>query len=457
MAAIDDLVGQIADEKLRVRIQDELRKISQQKKFGLVFEEHLPECTPLYDVPVKRGSQVSLKTGKIDAVYKVIDIVDGKALCVSIAGKEAGRETGKENLSFDVSDIVCVAEFGEPIYPYLKQIDTVCNAPDSSLWHTVIEAENYHALQLLEYLYAGKVDCVYIDPPYNTGARDWKYNNDYVDSSDAYRHSKWLSFVEKRLRLAKRLLNPKDSVLIVTIDEKEYLHLGCLLEEMFPNARMQMITSVISAKGVVRFGQFSRVEEYIFIIELGASSVCANLYNMLDEDIKKTSDREIEWLGFRRRAPQAKRESRPNQFYPVFVEKSSGVIHSIGDVVRAGIDRNSIPVPQNCVALWPLSKDGDERLWSLVPEQARINLGKGYLRVKNWQENDGTVYYLPSGTITDIETGRATVIGHNPDGSVIAKYTVEGVTPPKRVWNMKSHNAETYGTNILNMLIGIRF
>ena len=56
MAAIDDLVGQIADEKLRARIQDELKKLSQQKKFGLVFEEHLPECTPLYEVPVKRGS-----------------------------------------------------------------------------------------------------------------------------------------------------------------------------------------------------------------------------------------------------------------------------------------------------------------------------------------------------------------------------------------------------------------
>lgn len=81
-----------------------------------------------------------------------------------------------------------------------------------------------------------------------------------MDGNDSYRHSKWLSMMQKRLKLAKRLLNPKDSVLIVTIDEKEYLHLGCLLEELFPEARMQMITSVISAKGVVRTGQFSRVE-----------------------------------------------------------------------------------------------------------------------------------------------------------------------------------------------------
>ena len=81
-------------------------------------------------VPIKRGSQVSLKTGKIDEVYKVIDIVDGKALCISIAGKKAIKEeTAGEKLSFAIDDLVCVAEFGEPIYPYLKPIDTVCNAP----------------------------------------------------------------------------------------------------------------------------------------------------------------------------------------------------------------------------------------------------------------------------------------------------------------------------------------
>ncbi len=92
------------------------------------------------------------------------------------------------------------------------------------------------------FTHAGKVDCIYIDPPYNSGARDWKYNNDYVDDTDAYRHSKWLAFMERRLKLAKELLNPDDSVLIVTIDEKEYLRLGLLLEQTFPAARIQMVT-----------------------------------------------------------------------------------------------------------------------------------------------------------------------------------------------------------------------
>ena len=451
MALLQDLIKQIDDETLRQRIMMEVGKLTKQKKFGLVFEEHLPECTPLYDVEIRIDSKVALKTGQVSDIYIVRTIDGDKVICE--------HKIDHAQVEFALDELVAIAEFGEPIYPYLKPIDMVCNAPDSDLWHTLIEADNYHALQLLEYLYAGKVDCIYIDPPYNTGARDWKYNNDYVDGTDAYRHSKWLSFMEKRLRMAKKLLNPKDSVLIVTIDEKEYLHLGCLLEEIFTEARIQMITTVISAKGVVRTGQFSRVEEYIYILELGNSSVQPGIYNMLDDEIKKEPDRSIEWLGFRRRAPQAKRNSRPNQFYPVFVSNSDGRIISIGDVVKHGVDRNSIPVPEGCTALWPLSKDGDERLWSLVPEQARINFEKGYLRVNNWnsEKRTGTVYYLPSGTIDDIEYGKAEIVGYNADGSVEAKYHSEGTTPPKRVWNMKTHNAETYGTNILNAIIGKRF
>src|SRR5258708_34062867 len=96
-------------------------------------------------------------------------------------------------------------------------------------FHAVINAENFHALQALLYTHEGKVDAIYIDPPYNSGARDWKYNNDYVDSDDAYRHSKWLAMMERRLKLANSLLNPADSALIVTIDAQEYPHPRLLL------------------------------------------------------------------------------------------------------------------------------------------------------------------------------------------------------------------------------------
>ena len=141
-----------------------------------------------------------------------------------------------------------VAEFDDKIYPGLVETGRVERGGDKP-FHTVINAENFHALEMLTYTHRGKVDAIYIDPPYNTGARDWKYNNDYVEGDDDYRHSKWLAFMERRLLVARELLNPDDSVLVVTIDEKENLRLGMLLEQTFPEARIQMVSSVISPKG----------------------------------------------------------------------------------------------------------------------------------------------------------------------------------------------------------------
>lgn len=158
MAAINDLISQIQDETLRNRIQEEVSKMAKQKKFGLVFEEHMPESTPLYDMPIKRGCNVMRRDNKDDkSIYVVLKVEGDTAVCVKPEQKD-------EAVTFELKDIVRVAEFGEPIYPYLKPLDSVCNAPDSDLWHMLIEADNYHALQLLEYLYAGKVDCIYIDP-----------------------------------------------------------------------------------------------------------------------------------------------------------------------------------------------------------------------------------------------------------------------------------------------------
>lgn len=153
-------------------------------------------------------------------------------------------------------------------------------------------------------------------PPYNTGAKDWKYNNDYVDSSDTYRHSKWLSMMQKRLKLAKKLLNPKDSVLIVTIDEKEYLHLGCLLEEMFPSANIQMVTDIINPKGVSRGSLFSRAEEYIYYVFIGKATINLGKSDMLRSDSSKSEC--IRWASLQRSGSNSRRFERPNLFYPIF-------------------------------------------------------------------------------------------------------------------------------------------
>ena len=171
-----------------------------------------------------------------------------------------------------LSDLVGVAEFRDTIYPGLVSTGKVERGGDAP-FHTVINGENYHVLKALTYNHRGKVDAIYIDPPYNTGAKDWKYNNDYVEGDDQYRHSKWLAMMERRLLVARELLNPTDSVLIVTIDEKEYLRLGLLLEQVFPEAVMQMVSIRINPSGVARGGEFRRSDEYVFFLRFGLQRV----------------------------------------------------------------------------------------------------------------------------------------------------------------------------------------
>lgn len=448
MAAIHDLLAQVQDQALRDRLEREINRLTKSKKFGLVFEDHMPECTPLYDVSVKRGGLVAKKTGKVNEVYEVETIADGMAVCVNRTTLE------KENLK--IEEIVSVAQFGESVYPYLKPLDTIMNAPDKELWHTLIEADNYHALQLLEYLYAGKVDCIYIDPPYNTGAKDWKYNNDYVDGSDTYRHSKWLSMIQRRLKIAKRLLNPSDSVLIVTIDEKEYLHLGCLLEEMFPEANIQMISSVISRKGAARMNEFTRVNEFIYFVMMGECSITP-----LDDAEYALEGEPVHWQSFRRSSASNIRTSRPSQFYPIYVDTRNNKIVKVGAPIAHTVDRFSVEQLPNCDAVFPVRDDGTEMLWGVTPEECRSRVERGYIKAARRTPDKPQLYiiqYLMSGTINDIENGRISITGYAEDGSVIAENLETKKIMPRTQWNFDSHDARDSGTKILKNVLGeLRF
>lgn len=235
----------------------DIRAFAAQRQFGLVFEHNRPERLRLYGKPVMRGDTVQVlpargekENADSQLLWRVTSL-DGQTAQLTPYKSVSYDENNNEDCSVAVEDIVAVAEYDQPIYTGLKETGRIERGGDRP-YQVVINGENYHALETLAFAYAGKVDCIYIDPPYNTGARDWKYNNDYVDGSDAYRHSKWLAFMERRLKLAKQLLNPNDSVLIVTIDEKEYLRLGLLLENVFPGERIQMISSVINSAGVSR-------------------------------------------------------------------------------------------------------------------------------------------------------------------------------------------------------------
>ena len=462
MAAIDQYIERISNTELQEQIREEVARLTKKKRFGLVYENHLPDNVIMPEVTIRRGTKVALRGKTPNDVYEVQDIENNNAVCRNLASLEDN--------TFLLEDLVAVAQRGDVIYPYLKPMDSVENAPDSDLWHTLIEADNYHALQTLTYLYPGMVDCIYIDPPYNKpDSHDWKYNCDYVDGTDAYRHSKWLSMMEARLKIAKKLLNPNDSVLIVTIDELEYHHLGCLLEQMFPEARIQMVDSIINRKGVSHKGkrgnskreqkvQFSRVSEFIYFVMFGDFSINKQTCNMLDNQntISKDKNRNIQWLSMLRRGSAARRQDKEKHFYPIFVNPQTATIEKVGDYLPLSVDRNSVNVPNGLVAVWPLRKNGDEGRWQCKKETFEKYLSLGWAKLGSYDKKQDrwAINYLNEGILEEIEKGSITIEGKDNKGALILTRTENKEVEPKSVWNQVLHNASEYGTSLLQLIIG---
>jgi len=359
---------------------------------------------------------------------------------------------------FGLADLNVVAEFKDTIYPGLVSTGKVLRGGDKPC-HTVINGENYHVLKALTYTHGGRVDAIYIDPPYNTGAKDWKYNNDYVGSDDHYRHSKWLAMMERRLFAAKALLNPADSVLIVTIDEKEYLRLGLLLEQVFSEANVQMISSVINPKGTARANEFSRIEEYVYFVTFGDAKLTRWNRDMLTER-DYSGDDNVRWRGLARTGRKGLRPHNPGSWYPIYVRTDGSGIHSVGDTVPMG-KKDPTTSPKGTIAVWPPSSDDQQYSWSVVPETLRELMSRGAVRLGrvDLARNSVPIYYLSFNQLQLIEDGIIKVTGRDTDGSLMTVYA-EGSrsTAPKTVWNMTSHDAGSHGTNIIHALLpGRRF
>ena len=474
MSRLTDLIARAKarDSALGEELEREFKALASRRAFGLNFERHRPESVELPGRPVRRGDKVRIlpPRGSVQRAdqrlwrVKRID-GDGKARMALIDAE------APETVDVAVADLVVVAEFRDYIYPGLVSTGRVERGGDKP-FHTVINGENFHVLEALTYTHRGKIDAIYIDPPYNTGASDWKYNNNYVEKDDLYRHSKWLAMMERRLSVAKALLNPDDSVLIATIDEKEHLRLGLLLEQVFPEARIRMISTQINPKGVGVSEGFKRVDEYIFIARFGSQDVTPSSSPILgsrpmdgaekdddgDED-EGTQKIGLDWQTARRRDLQSVRRTRPAQFYPIYVNETSGLIEEVGKPIPHEQDRLSAETRPGCVAVFPVRDDGTEMNWGVTGPTFIDRWKKGFARAGKAQPSKPQPYiiqYLKSGPIADIQEGRAVVEGYNSDGSVIAYYEEPGAKAPPTQWNLRSHNAEHYGTKTVRALLSGR-
>lgn len=209
-----------------------------------------------------------------------------------------------------------------------KGINPIISNDESRDDNVLIEGDNYHALSVLNYTHKGKVDVIYIDPPYNTGNNDFKYNDCYVDKEDAYRHSKWLSFMYVRVSLAKELLK-NTGVIFVSIDNNELAQLKLLLDKVFGIQNfIANVTVVNNLKGRSDDKYIATAHENLLIYKKSDFETLG--VKVPDEYIKEYKLRDTNGLyrlqGLRKRGDGSLREDRPNLYYPIYFEKETGTL-----------------------------------------------------------------------------------------------------------------------------------
>lgn len=455
MSRLTELIARTKakDPQLGADLEKEFKTLSGRLPFGLNFERHSPEAVELPLRPIRKGDKVRVLPPRGTTAKKDQRLWQVKTLhkTEKTADLELLGTAEQETQTVALADLVVVAEFRDTIYPGLISTGKVQRGGDKP-HHTVINGENYHVLKALTYTHRGKVDAIYIDPPYNTGAKDWKYNNDYVEGDDLYRHSKWLAMMERRLLVAKELLNPTDSVMIVTIDEKEYLRLGLLLEQLFPYARIQMVSITINPKGTSRPHQFSRVDEFIFFVMFGNSGVPNDI------DIEAAGAK-VRWRYLRREDMDSVRGTRPRQFYPVYVDLKTSRIYDVGDPLEADISIKNFKAPSGCVAVFPVREDGLEMEWGLTGPSLLKASKEGFVRVTPGNDKQPFIIsYLTAPNIAKINTGELAVAGIRDDGSKIVVVASGKTSRPKTVWQESRHSAGDHGTKTVSLLLdGRRF
>lgn len=339
---------------------------------------------------------------------------------------------------------------------------------DNGSDNMIIHGDNLEALKALLPQYEGRIKCIYIDPPYNTGNEGWVYNDNVNDprikkwlgevvgkeNEDLTRHDKWLCMMYPRLRLIQKLLHP-DGALIISIGCQELHNLILLCESIF--SMKQIVPVTVQTSGGKPSGGFNYVQEYLVFIapqkfEAKALDFCGgNIRTPFEGLTLSTFDK----------------TQRPNQTYPIFID-SNGVFVGVGKSLQEQIDDGTYTgekadfqydysvAPEGCTAVWPITTKGKECVWRQIGSRLREDWKKGYIKIttnKNTSSsNKYSVQYLPSGVIKKIQSGDLQVTGHEEGVPTLIfgqNQTVGGQVPT--IWSEKQFYTVN-GTNVLKEL-----
>lgn len=312
--------------------------------------------------------------------------------------------------------------------PVLEEVaDRAISKAEDAPTNLIIEGDNYHSLAALNYTHAGKVDAIYADPPYNTGAKNWIYDNDYVDGNDTFRHSKWLSFMEKRLRLAKSLLKD-EGIIVITIDDYEIATLTLLMNEIFGEEnRLGTIVIKNNPSGRSTTAGFAVAHEYALFYAKSATAKIGRLART-DEQIARYKEKDessnFEWVNFRARYST----NAPSMQYPIFIKK----------------DGSDFRIPN-------LKWDSTSKQYELL-EQAESDEIVRYPvdeanNMRSWKWSIET-------TRKSKDTELAVRLDKNKKPAVYMKARMKDAGMlPLTWWDKTEYSATAYGTNLLNKIL----
>lgn len=328
---------------------------------------------------------------------------------------------------------------------------------DNGSGNMIIHGDNLEALKALLPRYEGKVKCIYIDPPYNTGNEGWVYNDNVNDpkikkwlgevvgkeGDDLSRHDKWLCMMYPRLRLLQKLLR-EDGCMAISISYHELHNLVALCKEIF--ATKQVVTVTVQTSGGKPSSGFNYTHEYVVFVcpqtfSPNFSTEAQNSYASPYHGMNLATFNQIQ---------------RPNQAYPIYIERESGCIIGVGKSLQERIICGDYQgekadfifdydeAPENCVAVWPVTKKGDACVWRLIPSRLISDWQKGFIKVlpQKSGKNAFTVQYLSNGIIEKIKSGEleSYKVSENPNIPTleVMDFKTGGVMIPT-IWTDKEY------------------
>ena len=297
---------------------------------------------------------------------------------------------------------------------------------NSNLTNLIIEGDNFHVLNVLNYTHEESIDVIYIDPPYNTKNSSFKYNDKFVDPEDGYKHSKWLNFMEKRLILSKNLLS-ESGVIVISIDDVEVAHLKLLCDKIFGESNcLGLLPTIMNLKGNNDQFGFSGTHEYTLVYAKKKSNVKLGQFDIEEEEIEKNWSKDEygyfkQGAGLKATGKEDKREDRAQMFFPIFVKK--GKVKMITESEFSSLYSNNSFTDENLDRI--IKKYEGKGYITIIPKN-KTGYGRWRWSYKTFcnkldeiivSRNNRTIYKKQRPSLTDLPTKKPKSLLYKPEYS----------------------------------------